>query len=189
VKRVEHNLCNQTGCTDDLAVNTNPMGGTDDHSCQVRRAPATCYCYLLLLLTPPATAVRLDGGHGGQHPELQRPRLRPHCRRGHPGRHQAREQQMGGSGGSVEPPAPLLDPPGPLLMHRHTVCIAYFECLPTRLNPLAERACFSQAPAASCRRAPSPSSAGSSSTTWTSGRAGLDEGLLSFCLPHSRLYG
>ena len=31
-------------------------------------------------------------------------------------------------------------------MHLHTVYMAYAECLPTRLNPLAERACFSQVP-------------------------------------------
>jgi hypothetical protein len=29
-------------------------------------------------------------------------------------------------------------------MHLHTVYIGYSECLPTLLNPLAERACFSQ---------------------------------------------
>ena len=56
-----------------------------------------------------------------------------------------REQQTGGSGGSLEPPGPLLDPPGPLLTQLHTVYMAYSERLPTRLNPLAERACFSQA--------------------------------------------
>jgi bleomycin hydrolase len=44
----------------------------------------------------------------------------------------AGEQQIGGSGGSLEPPGPLLEPPGPLLTHL------------TRLNPLAERACFPQ---------------------------------------------
>jgi hypothetical protein len=55
-----------------------------------------------------------------------------------------REQQIGGSRGSLEPPGPLLDPPGPLLTHLHTVFMAYSECLPTRLNPLAERTCFSQ---------------------------------------------
>ena len=49
----------------------------------------------------------------------------------------AREQQIGGSGGS-------LDPPGPLLTHLHTVYMAYSERLPTRLDPLAERTCFSQ---------------------------------------------
>ena len=36
----------------------------------------------------------------------------------------AREQQIGGSGGSLEPPGPLLEPPGPLLTHLHTVYIA-----------------------------------------------------------------
>ena len=29
----------------------------------------------------------------------------------------AREQQIGGSGGSLEPPGPLLESPGPLLTH------------------------------------------------------------------------
>jgi acyl-coenzyme A synthetase/AMP-(fatty) acid ligase len=57
-----------------------------------------------------------------------------------------REQQIGGSGGSLEPLGPLLAPPGPLLTHLHTVYMAYSECLPTRLNPLAERTCFSQVP-------------------------------------------
>ena len=57
----------------------------------------------------------------------------------------SREQQMGGSGGSIEPPGPLLEPPEPLLTHLHTVYIACYECLPTHLNPLAERTCFSQA--------------------------------------------
>ena len=49
----------------------------------------------------------------------------------------AREKQIGGPGGSLEPP-------GPLLTHLHTIYMAYSECLPTRLNSLAERACFSQ---------------------------------------------
>jgi hypothetical protein len=31
-----------------------------------------------------------------------------------------RAQQIGGSGGSLEPPGPLLEPPGPLLTHLHT---------------------------------------------------------------------
>ena len=39
----------------------------------------------------------------------------------------------------------FLEPPGPLLTHLHTVYMAYSERLPTRLNPLAERTCFSQA--------------------------------------------
>jgi hypothetical protein len=43
-----------------------------------------------------------------------------------------------GSGGSLEPP-------GPLPTHLHTVYVAYSECLPARLNPLAKRiCCFSQ---------------------------------------------
>jgi hypothetical protein len=38
-----------------------------------------------------------------------------------------------------------LDPPGPLLTHLHTVYMAYYlECLPTRLNPRAEKTWFSQ---------------------------------------------
>ena len=36
------------------------------------------------------------------------------------------------------------EPPGPLPTHLHTVCLTYSECLPTLLNPLDERACFSQ---------------------------------------------
>ena len=36
----------------------------------------------------------------------------------------AREQQIGGSGGSLEPPGPLFEPPGPLLTHLHTVYMA-----------------------------------------------------------------
>jgi hypothetical protein len=38
----------------------------------------------------------------------------------------------------------FLEPPGPLPTHFHTVYIAYSECLPTRVNRLAERTCFSQ---------------------------------------------
>ena len=34
-----------------------------------------------------------------------------------------REKQIGGSGGSLEPPGPLLELPGPLLTHLHTVYI------------------------------------------------------------------
>ena len=48
-----------------------------------------------------------------------------------------REKHTRGSGGSLEPH-------GPLPMHLHTAYKEYFECLPTLLNPLAERACFSQ---------------------------------------------
>jgi hypothetical protein len=65
----------------------------------------------------------------------------------------SREQQIGGSEGSLEPPGPLLEPPGPLLeppgpllTHLHTVYMVCVECLPTRLNPLVERTCFSQTP-------------------------------------------
>ena len=49
----------------------------------------------------------------------------------------AGEKEIGGSGGSLEPP-------GPLFTHLHTVYMGCSERLPTRLNPLAERACFSQ---------------------------------------------
>ena len=59
-----------------------------------------------------------------------------------------REQHIGGSGGSLEPRGPVLEPPGPLLTHLHNVYMAYSERLPTRLNPPAERTCFSQAGAA-----------------------------------------
>ena len=38
------------------------------------------------------------------------------------------EKQMRGSGGSLEPP-----------MHLHTVYMGFSGCLPTLLNPLAER--------------------------------------------------
>ena len=38
----------------------------------------------------------------------------------------------------------FLNPPGPLLTHLYTVYMACSECLLTRLNPLAERTCFSQ---------------------------------------------
>ena len=47
------------------------------------------------------------------------------------------EKEMGCSGGSLEPP-------GPRLTHLHTIYTAYSECLPTRLNPVAERTFFSQ---------------------------------------------
>ena len=49
----------------------------------------------------------------------------------------AREKEIGGSGVSLEPP-------GLLLTQLHAVCMAYSECLPTLLTPLAERTCFSQ---------------------------------------------
>ena len=38
----------------------------------------------------------------------------------------------------------FLEPPGPLLTHLHNFYMAYSERLPTRLNTLAERICFSQ---------------------------------------------
>jgi hypothetical protein len=47
----------------------------------------------------------------------------------------------------------LLEPPGPLLTHLRTVYIACSVCLPTRLNPLAERAGSSQVEhTAACKR-------------------------------------
>ena len=48
-----------------------------------------------------------------------------------------REKEKGGSGGSLEPP-------GPLLTHLRTVCVAYSGCLSTLLSCLAERTTFSQ---------------------------------------------
>ena len=50
----------------------------------------------------------------------------------------------GFKGAHLNPLGLFLEPPGPLLTHLHTVYMAYSECLPTRLNPLAERTCFSQ---------------------------------------------
>ena len=44
----------------------------------------------------------------------------------------------GGARGSLEPPAPLP-------MRLHTVCMEYSECLPTLSDPLAERTWVSQA--------------------------------------------
>ena len=44
------------------------------------------------------------------------------------------DKQMGGPGGSLVPPGPLLELPGPLLMHLHTVYIAYSECLSKTVN-------------------------------------------------------
>ena len=58
----------------------------------------------------------------------------------------AREKEIGGTGVSLEPP-------GPLLTHLHTFYVAYYECLPTRLNPLTEGACFSQVRARAHRAA------------------------------------
>ena len=49
----------------------------------------------------------------------------------------AGEKQTRGSGGSAEPP-------GPLLTHLRAVYAEYSERLPTLLTPLAERTCFSQ---------------------------------------------
>ena len=39
-----------------------------------------------------------------------------------------REQQIGGSGGSLAPPGLLLEPLGPLLTHLYTVYMACSEC-------------------------------------------------------------
>jgi hypothetical protein len=43
----------------------------------------------------------------------------------------------------LNPLSLFLEHPGPLLTHLHTVYTADSERLPTRLNPLAERTCFS----------------------------------------------
>ena len=61
-----------------------------------------------------------------------------------PAQVEGREKQIGGSGGPLEPPGPPLEPALALLTHLHTVYMACSERLPTRLNALAERACFSQ---------------------------------------------
>ena len=53
-----------------------------------------------------------------------------------------------------------------LFLNLHTVYLAYSECLPTRLNPLAEGTRFSQVTMAENRK-----------------KAGLDEGFLSLPLP------
>jgi hypothetical protein len=37
-----------------------------------------------------------------------------------------------------------LNPLGLFITHLHTIYMAYSECIPTRLNPPAERTCFSQ---------------------------------------------
>jgi hypothetical protein len=62
-------------------------------------------------------------------------------------------KELDGSGGSLEPP-------GPLLTHPHTVYTVYSECIPTRLSALAERASYS--PRSRVRAAPR------SSTAWPS---------------------
>ena len=41
-----------------------------------------------------------------------------------------------------------MNPLGPLLTQLRTVCMAYSDCLPTLVDPLAERARFSQVQAA-----------------------------------------
>ena len=62
-----------------------------------------------------------------------------------------REQQIGGSAfrgliWHLNPQLGLfLNPFGLVLTHLHTVYMVCSECLPTRLNPLVERTCFSQA--------------------------------------------
>ena len=50
----------------------------------------------------------------------------------------------GVQGAHLNPLGLFLEPPGPLLTHLHTVYMGYSERLPTRLNLLAERTCFSQ---------------------------------------------
>jgi hypothetical protein len=74
---------------------------------------------------------RGGGAHGqGYCEEPTRPRLHRKAR--------AREKERAGSGGSLEAP-------GPLLTHIYTVNMESSECLPTRLKPMAERTCCSQA--------------------------------------------
>jgi hypothetical protein len=77
----------------------------------------------------------------------QRRNVRPECplcavHRPAPRRARQGETDTAGFRG----PGPLLEPPWHLLTHLHTVYLACSECLPTRLNPLAERTCFSQVP-------------------------------------------
>ena len=48
-------------------------------------------------------------------------------RGGRRGRVPVREKQIGSSGGSLEPPRPLLEPPTPLLTHLHTDYTVYYE--------------------------------------------------------------
>ena len=85
----------------------------------------------------------------------------PRLRRA-PGRNRS-----GVQGARLNPLGLFLEPPGPLLTHIHTVYMAYSERLPTRLNPLAERTCFSQASTPSLRRTslPSPASPPPRATT------------------------
>jgi hypothetical protein len=54
----------------------------------------------------------------------------------------AGSNRSGVQGAHLNPHGPLFEPPGPLLTHLHTVCMACSECLPTGLNPLAERTLF-----------------------------------------------
>ena len=56
-----------------------------------------------------------------------------------------RENREGVQGGHLNPLSVFLNPHGLLLTHLHTVCVEYSDRLPTLLNPLAERTCFSQA--------------------------------------------
>jgi hypothetical protein len=69
---------------------------------------------------------RLPENAGGAEAPVASPGAWPRssCRPGVP----TGEKQIRGSGGSLEPP-------GPLPVHLHTVCMEYSECLPTLLNP------------------------------------------------------
>ena len=80
---------------------------------------------------------------------------------------ETREKQIWGSGGSLEPP-------GPLPMHLHTVYMACSECLPTRLDLLAEKTCFSQV---SVRPGTWPTAPTTAMLTMTHMAAGWDWGL------------
>ena len=74
---------------------------------------------------------RRGAGRGGPWP--------PMCRSG---RSAQGATDRGVQGAHLNPHGPLFEPPGPLLTHLHTVCMACSECLPTGLNPLAERTLF-----------------------------------------------
>ena len=134
-----------------VAFRQTPFSAESQLSLHLLRAALLHYAAHLAGLPPLAArhsvagqySPAVDGGTGRAAGRLPQRARRGRDERGRAGR---REQQIGGSGGSLEPPGPLLEPPGPLLTHLYTVCIAYSECLPTRLSPLAERTCFSQVP-------------------------------------------
>jgi hypothetical protein len=77
--------------------------------------------------------------------ELQFPQLRIHVSAKHNGRVQARENEIGDSGGSLKPP-------GPLLAHLHIAYMEYSEHLPTPLSTRAEIALHPRFKPSSWRR-------------------------------------